>query len=308
MTIRFNVLFSGVLDMDKVKKVVTVFELPQRLGILQYVEYEPQPKQEWCAPDWCPYEGVLTAEGCKKGICIKYKVLVQTKDRRQWVVARKKRRDEDEGGCLKLQVASALLELAERYDVGVWREKIETGNWLRPYEVRCGVVVNGVKLEQPYCRTVEECVKYIIFDYKQEEKRLREPPPPDPVEELLKEWPELEVFGREWIERFSVFKDRLAEIAKVLRKFPWMRDVICAMKEKPQPYAIFVLVAKDESDAYLTFDWNKAYTVRNGSVKEVKLELQRSHHEQYNGKTAEVYRPRGLLAFTATAKEYVRVL
>ncbi len=41
-----------------------VFELPQRLGILQYVEYEPP--RGWCT-DRCLYVGVLTAEGCRKG-------------------------------------------------------------------------------------------------------------------------------------------------------------------------------------------------------------------------------------------------
>jgi hypothetical protein len=45
----------------KVKTVVSVFELPQRLGILQYVEYEPP--RGWCTNDGCLYEGVLTAEG-----------------------------------------------------------------------------------------------------------------------------------------------------------------------------------------------------------------------------------------------------
>jgi hypothetical protein len=29
----------------KVKTVVAVFELPQRLGILQYVEHEPPPRE-----------------------------------------------------------------------------------------------------------------------------------------------------------------------------------------------------------------------------------------------------------------------
>jgi hypothetical protein len=301
-------VFHGVVDMDKVKKVVTIFELPRQLGILQYVEYEPQQNEKWCFSDWCPHEGVLIVEGCKKGICLRYKVLVQTKDKRQWVVPRKKKRDEDEGGCLKPQVASALLELAEMgYEVGVWYERVETGNWLHPYEVHCGVVVNGIRLYQPYCRTVEECVQYIILDYRQEEKSLREPPPPDPVEELLKEYPELSAFGKEWIERFVVLKDRLIEIANVLHRFPWMIDVIQGMKEKPSPYAIFVLMAKDGSDAYLTFDWQKAYRVQNGVVKEVQLELERGRYEEY-GKKVEVYRPKGLLAFAATAKEYVRVL
>ncbi len=87
-----------------------------------------------------------------------------------------------------------------------------------------------------------------------------------------------------------------------------MTEVIGAMKEKPQPYAIFVLVAKDGSEAYLTFDWQKAYLMQNGIVKEVRLELGRVGYEEYNGKKVEVYRPRGLLAFAAAAKEYVRVL
>jgi hypothetical protein len=52
----------------KVKTKASVFELPQRLGIIQYVEYEPPPR-EWCAGDGCLYEELLTAEGCKKGVC-----------------------------------------------------------------------------------------------------------------------------------------------------------------------------------------------------------------------------------------------
>jgi hypothetical protein len=57
----------------KIKTAAAVFELPQRL-ILQYVECELSPK-EWCLSE-CLYEGVLTAEGCKKGVCIKYCVWV----------------------------------------------------------------------------------------------------------------------------------------------------------------------------------------------------------------------------------------
>jgi hypothetical protein len=49
----------------RIRATVSVFELPQRLGILQYVEYEPPPR-EWCTGDGCLYEGVLTAEGCRK--------------------------------------------------------------------------------------------------------------------------------------------------------------------------------------------------------------------------------------------------
>jgi hypothetical protein len=49
----------------RIRATAAVFELPQKLGILQYVEYEPPPR-EWCTSDGCLYEGVLTAEGCRK--------------------------------------------------------------------------------------------------------------------------------------------------------------------------------------------------------------------------------------------------
>jgi len=63
----------------KVKTVAAVFELPQKLGILQYVEYEPPPK-EWCTNDGCLYEGLLTAEGCRRGVCLRYRVWVHSRD------------------------------------------------------------------------------------------------------------------------------------------------------------------------------------------------------------------------------------
>jgi hypothetical protein len=33
-----------------------------------------------------------------------------------------------------------------------------------------------------------------------EVERLRGPPPPDPAEELLQEYPELEAFGVDWVD------------------------------------------------------------------------------------------------------------
>jgi len=68
-------------------------------------------------------------------------------------------------------------------------------------ERTCDVVVDGVRLDQPYCHTAEERVKRIIEDYRCEVERLREPPKlavvvkTDPAEEPLREWPELEAFG-----------------------------------------------------------------------------------------------------------------
>jgi hypothetical protein len=208
----------------KVKTVAAVFELPQKLGILQYVEYEPPPK-EWCTSEGCLYEGILTAEGCKKGVCVRYRVWVHSRDRRTWGARERwrRRRDEEAGGCIRQQVADALWELSGKYDVGVWYRRVEERRGIR-YEVHvyCGPVVNGVRLDQPRCRTADECAKQILEEYKREVERLKEPPPPppDPAEELLKEWPELRAFGVEWVRKWLDLKERLVEIAGVLRKYP----------------------------------------------------------------------------------------
>jgi hypothetical protein len=297
----------------KIKTVAVVFELPQRLGVLQYVEYEPPP-EEWCAEDGCLYEGVLTAEGCRRGVCIKYRVWVHSRDKRRWEAKEKwrKRRDEEAGGCIKQQVADALWELSGRFEVGLWYEYVRVGAGVNQYDVFCGVVVNGVRLSQPYCRTVEDCVKQILEEYRRELEKMKEPPPPpppDPVEELLREWPELGAFGTEWVKKWAILKERLVEIAKVLRRFPWIVDVV---KQRPMnilhPYMIEVYVAKDGSEVCLSLNPPNAFCARDGAVKETRLELEFKRYEVYEEKMREVYRPKGLLAFTTTAREYVKLL
>jgi hypothetical protein len=70
--------------------------------------------------------------------------------------------------------------------------------------VYCGPVVNGVRLDQPHCRTAEECARQILEEYKREAERLKEPPKPpqpDPAGELLREWSELNAFGVEWVRK-----------------------------------------------------------------------------------------------------------
>ena len=131
------------------------------------MEYEPPPK-EWCTSDGCLYEGVLTAEGCKRGVCVKYRVWVHSRDRRTWRTKEKwrRRRDEDVGGCIRQQVADALWELSGKYDVGVWYEYVRVGTWSHQFDVLCGVVVDGVRLDQPYCRSAEECVEEMLRDYR----------------------------------------------------------------------------------------------------------------------------------------------
>ncbi len=74
------------------------------------------------------------------------------------------------------------------------------------------------------------------------------------------------------------------------------------------PYMVEVYVAKDGSETCLCLNPPKAYCAQNGAVKETKLELTFSRYETYEDKIREVYRPKGLLAFTTAAREYVRVL
>jgi hypothetical protein len=74
------------------------------------------------------------------------------------------------------------------------------------------------------------------------------------------------------------------------------------------PYMVEVYVAVDGSEACLSLTSSNAFCARDGAVKEVKLELEFKRYETYEDKTREVHHPKGLLAFAATAKEYVRIL
>ena len=67
-------------------------------------------------------------------------------------------------------------------------------------------------------------------------------------------------------------------------------------------------MAVDGSEACLSLTSSKAYCAQDSSVREVKLELEFKRYETYEEKIGEVYRPKGLLAFAAAAREYVRIL
>jgi hypothetical protein len=140
-------------------------------------------------------------------------------------------------------------------------------------------------------------------------ERPRAARPPDPAEELLREWSELGSFGMEWVKKWLDLRDRLIEIAETLRKFPWMVEVV---RQRPMsflhPYAVEAYVAKDWSETCLSLNPPKAFCAQNGAVKEVKLELEFKRYETYEEKIREVYKPKGLLAFTTAAREYVRML
>jgi hypothetical protein len=74
------------------------------------------------------------------------------------------------------------------------------------------------------------------------------------------------------------------------------------------PYMVEVYVTRDGSEACLSLTSSNAFCARNGAVKEMRLELVFSRYETYEDKIREVYRSKGLLAFTTAAKEYVRIL
>jgi hypothetical protein len=101
----------------------------------------------------------------------------------------------------------------------------------------------------------------------------------------------------------------LVEIARALRRYPWMVEVV---RQRPvsilHPYMVEVYVAVDGSEACISLTPSKAYCAQNGSVREVRLELEFSRYEVYEDKIREVYRPKGLLAFSTAAREYVRIL
>jgi hypothetical protein len=139
---------------------------------------------------------------------------------------------------------------------------------------------------------------------------MKEPPkppppsPPDMAEELLKELPKLSAFGVDWVRKWLVLRDRLIEIAKVMCRFPWMVEVV---RQRPMnilhSYMVEAYVARDGSDVCLSLNPPEAFCAQNGAVKEVRLELEFSRYETYEDKLREVYRPKGLLAFTTAAGE-----
>ena len=88
-----------------------------------------------------------------------------------------------------------------------------------------------------------------------------------------------------------------------------MVDVI---RQRPMsilhPYTVEVYAARDGSEARLSLNPPKAFCAQNGAVKETRLELTFSRYEVYEEKIREVYRLKGLLAYTTAAREYVRLI
>ncbi len=79
---------------------------------------------------------------------------------------------------------------------------------------------------------------------------------------------EAETFGVEWVRMWLVLRNRLAEIAKVLRKFPWMVEVI---RQRPMsilhPYMIEAYITRGGSETCLSLTSSKAF-LRAGRRRE----------------------------------------
>ncbi len=83
------------------------------------------------------------------------------------------------------------------------------------------------------------------------------------------------------------------EIAKIMRRFPWMVWVVRQRPvSNPHPYLVEVYVARDESEACLTLNQLKTFCARDGAVKETKLELEFRRYEVYEDKLEECTAPR----------------
>ena len=141
-----------------------------------------------------------------------------------------------------------------------------------------------------------------------DEGAVRRPPEPaDPVERLLREYPELGALGVDWLRTWAPRAGRqIAGMARVLRRYPWMAELI---GQGPvglvNPYSVEAYVSRDGSEACISlFGW--AYCSADGSnVK--RLELEFSRLEPHEGGVREVYRPKRRSIF-AKAKEYIRIL
>jgi hypothetical protein len=77
------------------------------------------------------------------------------------------------------------------------------------------------------------------------------------------------------VKKWLVLRNRLVVIAKVLRKFPWIVDVV---RQRPMkilhPYMVEVYVTRDGSEACLSLNPPKAFCAWDGAVRETKLELE----------------------------------
>jgi len=292
----------------KIKTTTSVFELPQRLGILQYVEYEPPPK-EWCTSEGCLYEGFLMAEGCKRGICVRYRVWVWSKDGRRWEARdRWKRRRNEEGGHLRQQVVDVLWELAERHNIEITHEFT--------------IIIDGTPIGVPSCRSPRECYKEILSEFKKARETPRPPPPPDPVEEEYKMLIENYEWLRTWrkdvvIEHLNKEKKLFLETLESLAN-PEIPDIVPLFLSRFEPVislgcgiSVYKSIDDGNDDICVSFCIKDVYMPRivtychkdgwrylEGTLQPLKMGIM-------DGRLRDIYILRDK---TLTPKKYVRII
>jgi len=94
-----------------------------------------------------------------------------------------------------------------------------------------------------------------------------------------------------------------------MRKLPWMVEVA---RQRPvgilHPYTVRFTWRGMGWRRVSSSPRRRLFCAQNGVAREVRLELAFSRYEVYEGKVREVHRPKGLLAYAAAAREYVRML
>jgi hypothetical protein len=174
------------------------------------------------------------------------------------------------------------------------KEAIETLKQDKRFNIRYlgdrKIAINGFIINLDFeCREVVKCMEWILDKYRYAVEMPREVLPADDsdVAELLKEYPELQAFGVEWVEKWGLLRDRLADIAEALRRYSWMIDVITQRPvHDPHPHLVEVYVALDESETCLLL--NRKKTLCNG--RETSLALTFSGYDVYDEKIREIYR------------------
>lgn len=267
-------------------------EFPQKLGLLQEVEYSYNGRQ---------YEGILKVEGCRRGVCLRYKVLVTSKNGSDWEPAKRRRSELDLGGCLKQAAADALMELADRYQVGIWYnyEPLCSTCGERMTLKDCGVEINGIRLRRPYCSNIEDCISQILEDYRRKVEALKETPMKaqiDDATKFLNEHQELQIFGIDWIREWLPYaRERMIQIAEILKNHPKAKKAIEQFGIKENPLVIEIYISKDGTEECVAFGSTEVFCVSENKMKKTSLE--------YIGQM----QPRGLLAYVPR-KEFIRVL
>ena len=85
---------------------------------------------------------------------------------------------------------------------------------------------------------MEDCVEEMLRDYKREVEKMKGRLFTQPGRGASA-YPELEAFGADWVRAWTPHAwERLAEIAEVMRRYPWMAEVVRQTVNNPHPYMV----------------------------------------------------------------------